>query len=308
MARAFVIFNPAARGEKNRRVQRFLEAKAAGDPAWTLAPTSAPGHAKQLAARAVADGYELIVAAGGDGTINEAINGIATSGVPLAIVPLGTANVFARELGIPRNLYAAWHIVTHGKPRSIDLACADAGGAKRYFAQLAGVGFDASAVQRASWELKKKIGPLSYIWAGLQTLAHPMPAIEVSVNGRGTHSLGPAVLIGNGRYYGGGFGVFPQAKLDDGLLDVCMFGNCGFLDVLRYTQGVFRGVHTKFRDVHYFQTSELLCSPALCLQRAGPVLFEVDGELAGETPVRFSVSPRALRVLVPNTEGGIDHA
>jgi diacylglycerol kinase (ATP) len=302
MARAFVIFNPAARGEKSQRVRQFLQSKASADPALTVAPTSGPGDATQLATRAVADGYELIVAAGGDGTINEVINGIGTSGVPLAILPLGTVNVFARELGLPRKLDAAWRVVESGKVRRIDLACAEAGGTKRYFAQLAGVGFDAAAVQRASWELKKKIGPLSYVWAGLQTLAQPAAAIEVSVNGSGPRGRGPAVLIGNGRFYGGSFRVFPEAKLDDGLLDVCVFENGGYLDVLRYTQGVFRGVHTKFRDVHYFQTKELQCNaPAT-------VLFEVDGELAGAAPVRFSVAPRALPVMVPDREGGIDHA
>lgn len=302
MARAFVIFNPAARGEKTKRVRHFLQSKTATDSTLTLAPTSGPGDATQLAARAVADGYELIVAAGGDGTINEVINGLGTSGVPLAILPLGTVNVFARELGIPRKLNAAWRVVESGKVRRVDLASAEAGGSKRYFVQLAGVGFDASAVQRASWELKKRIGPLSYVWAGLQTLAGPVTHIEVSVNGTGPRGRGPAVLIGNGRYYGGSFGVFPEAKLDDGLLDVCVFENGGYLDVLRYAQGVFRGVHTKFRDVHYFQTKELHChAPA-------SVLFEVDGELAGEAPVRFSVAPRALQVKVPDREGGIDHA
>ena len=231
MDKLFVIFNPAARGEKSQRVRRFLETKASSSV--TLAPTQRADEARLLAARAVSDGYRVIVAAGGDGTINEVVNGIGTSGSALGVLPLGTVNVFAQELGIPRQLEAAWALIQHGRPRTIDLARAESHGAVRYFIQLAGVGFDARAVRTASWELKKKIGPLSYVWAGLKTLSVPHARIEVSANGNGS-AAGVAVLIGNGRYYGGRFTLFPKARMDDGLLDVCVFETCGYLDVLRY--------------------------------------------------------------------------
>lgn len=302
MARAFVILNPAARGEKSRRVQQFLQAKAAADPTIFLAPTASPGDATRLAAQAVADGYRLIVAAGGDGTINEVINGIGTTGTPLAILPLGTVNVFARELGVPLKLNAAWALIERGQARAIDLACAEANGKRRYFAQLAGVGFDAAAVRRASWELKKRLGPLSYVWAGIQTLSRPSLAVDVSVNGTGPRGSGPAVLIGNGRFYGGSFPVFPQARLDDGLLDVCIFETVGYLDVLRHAPGLLRGAHTRSRGICYFQAKEFSCSAA------APVPFELDGEDAGDAPVRFTVVPRALRVIAPYSEGGNGHA
>lgn len=302
MNRTFVIFNPVARGEKSQRVRQFLQAKARENRSLTLAPTTGPGDAQQLAARAVADGAELVVAAGGDGTVNEIVNGLGTTGVALGVLPLGTANVFARELGLPLRLDAAWDVIERGATRDIDLGRAEANGVTRYFAQLAGVGLDAIAVERASWELKKKIGPLSYVWSGLQTLAQPPVAVEVSMNGSGVAGRGPAVLVGNGRFYGGPFPAFPQAKLDDGLLDVCVFENGGYLDALRYAQGVFRGVHTKFRDVRYFQTPEFTCAAVPA------VPFELDGELAGRGTVRFSVVPRALRVMVPNTDGGNGHA
>ena len=104
---------------------------------------------------------------------------------------------------------------------------------------------------------------------------------------------GVAVLIGNGRFYGGPFALFPKARLDDGLLDVCVFDKCGYWDVLRYGQGILRGTHTKLRGVQYFQSDQLVCSAA------APTAYQVDGEDAGDVPVTFSVLPRALRVVVP---------
>src|SRR5258707_15050099 len=125
MDKLFVIFNPAAGGKKSQRVRNFLEAKAG--PSVTLAPTQRAGDARLLAAQAVKEGYRIIVAAGGDGTINEVVNGIGTSGVALGVLPLGTVNVFAKELRVPHKLEAAWQVIRAGETRMIDLACAEAG-------------------------------------------------------------------------------------------------------------------------------------------------------------------------------------
>lgn len=300
MTRFFVIFNPAARGEKSKRVQQLLASKNSEEV--RVAHTARAGDATQLAARAVAEGYHVVVAAGGDGTVNEVVNGLAQSAAALAILPLGTVNVFARELGIPTNLDAAWQVARNGFVRTVDLAVAEAGGTCRYFAQLAGVGFDARAVRTASWELKKRVGPVSYVWAGLKVLREPPINVDVSVNGNANAARGAAIFVGNGRFYGGPFKLFPQARLDDGLLDVCVFERCGYLDVLRYGQGILRGVHTRLPDVRYFQAKEFVC------HAAAAVPFELDGEDAGDAPVKFTVVPRALRVIVPKQVGGNDHA
>ena len=287
MLRTFVIFNPAARGEKSQRLRAFLDAKAG--PTVTLAPTRRAGDAKTLAADAVAQGYDVVVAAGGDGTINEVVNGLGTSGVALGVVPLGTVNVFAQELGIPRQFDAAWAVIEAGTVRTIDLGCAEAQGQRRLFVQLAGVGFDAQAVRAANWELKKKFGPLSYLWAGAQVLWQPRRVVEVVPGGRGS-----IVLIGNGRLYGGKLALFPEARMDDGKLDVCVFERWSGLAVTRYVLGVLQGSHTRLPDVKYFQAEQFECRAA-----TAPVPYELDGEDAGEAPVRFSVLPRALRVIVP---------
>ena len=299
MDKLFVIFNPAARGEKSQRIRRFLETKTG--LSVTLAPTQQAGEARQLAAGAVTEGYRVIVAAGGDGTINEVINGMGASGATLGVLPLDTVNVFAQELGIPRHVEAAWAVIENRRTRTIDLARAESNGVARYFMQLAGVGFDARAVRAASWELKKKIGPLSYIWAGLKTLSETHPRVEVSANGNSSVG-GVAVLVGNGRFYGGRFALFPKARMDDGLLDVCVFEKCGYLDVLRYGHGILRGAHIDLGGVKYFQAERLVCTAP----SATP--FELDGEDAGDAPVTFSVVPRAVRVIVPKSNGGEDHA
>jgi diacylglycerol kinase (ATP) len=281
MTRIFVIFNPAARGEKSQRLRQFLESKRCDRV--TLAPTQQRGDATRLAASA--GEHDIVVAAGGDGTINEVLNGL--NGATLGVLPLGTVNVFAHELNIPRQLPAAWALIESGRTREIDLPCAEAAGRRRWFCQLAGVGFDARAVRAASWELKKKIGPLSYVWAGLKTMGAP-GVIEFD------GVRGVALLIGNGRFYGGRYRLFPEAKLDDGLLDACFFER---VSLLRYGPAILLGRHTKLAGVHYVQAKEFSCASA--------APFQLDGEDAGDGPVKFSVNPRALRVIAP--QGG-NHA
>lgn len=281
MTRFFVIFNPAARGEKSQRLRQFLESKTGSHV--TLAPTQRAGDATVLAAQAGPD--DVVVAAGGDGTINEVVNGLGDR--VLGILPLGTVNVFAKELGIPTRIEAAWRVLEAGRTRAIDLGCATATGRPRYFVQLAGVGFDARAVRAASWELKKKVGPLAYVWAGLKTLGKTHPPVEID----GAH--GAAVFIGNGRFYGGKIPFFPQAKLTDGLLDVCVLEQTSFLSLCRYGPAILLGKHPGLRGVHYFQTAKFAC------RAAQDTPFELDGEDAGDIPVTFSVRPGALRVVVP---------
>ena len=273
MTRIFVIFNPAARGEKSQHLRQFLEAKRSDRV--TLAPTQSAGDATRLAATAT--GHDIVVAAGGDGTINEVVNGL--HGPALGVLPLGTVNVFAKELNIPSNLEAAWRVIEAGQTRTIDLGCAEAAGQTRAFVQLAGVGFDARAVRAASWELKKKIGPLAYVWAGLKTLTGSFPPVEAGT------ARGAAVFIGNGRFYGGRYRLFPDARLDDGQLDVCVFEN---LKLLRHGWPILRGKHPGRRGVHYFQTDRVECR--------GVAPFELDGEDAGDAPVTFTVKARALQI------------
>ena len=171
-----VIFNPAARGEKAKRFRRQLDAIGSQ---CAFKATAAPGDARRLAAEAVNDGFDLIVAAGGDGTVNEVLNGISVAPdgfdrARLGVLPLGTVNVFARELKIPLQVERAWEVVQRGREMKMDLPCvesfADGVCQKQYFVQLAGAGLDARAIELLDWRHKKKVGPLAYVIAGLKAL------------------------------------------------------------------------------------------------------------------------------------------
>ena len=284
MEETLVILNPSAHSEGAASTRKRIE-ELPNCP--ELSVTSAAGDARAMAASAVEKGYRTVVAAGGDGTINEVVNGLAGSEVALGILPVGTMNVFAAELGLPGDLRKAWEVIQAGHTRRVDLARAN----EQYFAQLAGVGLDAQVVQATSWQFKKNFGPLSYMISAAQIASRKPP--RLLVESEGVTREGCFVLIGNGRYYGGPFPFFKDARIDDGKLDVLIFKNLGYLDIARYLATIMMGSHTAQADVEYFQTREA----AVSSDQEVPV--EVDGEVVGNLPVRFQISSRTLRVLVP---------
>ncbi|HEY5954663.1 MAG TPA: diacylglycerol kinase family protein, partial [Terrimicrobiaceae bacterium] len=266
-----VILNPAARGERAKTLRDKI-ASLSHDV--LVRSTSSPGDAQALAARAVAQGYGTIVAAGGDGTINEVVNGIAGNDVRFGILPVGTMNVFATELGIPQNdLVKAWRVIEAGLCRVVDLPRAN----HEYFVQLAGVGLDAEVVRQTTPDSKKVLGPMSYLLTLAQVAARQPPKIHIEPVD-GAPREGSFVLVGNGRFYGGPFVLFKDARLDDGLLDVLVFQNQSHWDLIRYFQAIVFGNHPALPDVEYFQSRGLrLTSPE-------PVPVEIDGELTGFLP------------------------
>lgn len=292
-----VIFNPTARGNKARKLRRSLE-QIAGD--CVLKPTTAAGMARALGAEAVLEGFETIVAAGGDGTLNEVLNGIGD--VPggfararLGVLPLGTINVFAREIGLPKNVNDAWRVILRGKETQIDLPRVEyvSGGKteRRYFAQLAGAGTDAAAVKNVSWELKKKFGQWAYVIAGLQALRQKKT--RISVTWTGDTIVGEQVAFGNGRLYGGQFEVFPGADLKNGRLEACIFPRVHSGTVLRYALALV--THRFFGP----DGARYLSSPNFRLTSDSETALQLDGEYVGELPADFSITQNGLRVVVP---------
>ena len=277
-----VILNPAARSERAGRTWKKIESFRGAK----VRLTERPGDARAFAAWGVEKGFGTIVAAGGDGTINEVVNGLAGANVKLGVLPVGTMNVFSRELGLPADLAQAWEIVLAGHTRKIDLARAN----QQYFVQLAGVGLDAQVVQETTWTSKKTFGPLSYLVSAAQIAARKPPRLVIE--SEDTVREGSFVLVGNGRYYGAPIEVFRDARIDDGRLDVLIFKNLGYLDLARYLAGIVMGTHTTLDDVEYFQTRKVL------VRSEDDVPVEVDGELAGALPVTFRISSRKLRVVV----------
>jgi YegS/Rv2252/BmrU family lipid kinase len=294
--RICVIFNPAARGNKARHFRHHLD-DIGGQSAFKA--TAAPGDARRLAAEAVGEGYDLVVAAGGDGTVNEVLNGIgdAPDGFArarLGVLPLGTVNVFARELNLPLKLERAWETLQRGHETRMDLPraefLADGKPVRRYFAQLAGAGLDARAIELVDWEHKKKVGPLAYVIAGLKALRERKP--EIAVRAVGVNCAGELVVVGNGKFYGGPFGIFPAADLQDGLLEVCIFPRADFPALLRCAPEVLARRRLPEKLVRRFRAAELE------LTSEKPAAFELDGEWVGQLPVKFCVERDRLRVVV----------
>jgi YegS/Rv2252/BmrU family lipid kinase len=295
--RICVIFNPAAKGDKARRFRRHLDEIGAQS---ALKLTTGPGEARALATQAVAEGSEIVVAAGGDGTVNEVLNGLgdAPEGFErarLGVLPLGTVNVFARELGLPRNIVKAWQTLRKANETRIDLPRVEQqqnGNVRcRYFAQMAGAGLDARAVELVNWEIKKRAGPLAYIWAGFQALAGAQARITAKTS---THeSAGELVLVGNGRLYGGDYRIFQRADLRDGLLDLCIFPRINWFTLARCGPSLLLRGRLPGSTFVALQASEFTLSAPTTTP------FELDGEWVGHLPAKFSIEGARLRVIVP---------
>jgi diacylglycerol kinase (ATP) len=287
-----VIINPAANSTKAaaqlERVRRL-------QPAPELHLTEGIGHARELAATLAAQGHPIVVAAGGDGTVNEIVNGIAEHNlrVPdpakhaaLGVLPVGTMNVFAYEMGLPgRDLEACWHIITSGEPREIDLWQAN----DEFFIQLAGVGLDAAIVQETSWELKKRFGPLSYVMSAARVLGREAPILEIETPNR-PPLFGSIVLIGNGRHYGGPVPVFRDASNSDGLLDVLILHEQRALEVFQFLSALTLTGYSECGDIDYLQLSSFRVTSAQ------EVPYELDGELGKMTPVEFKAAPFRMKI------------
>ncbi len=292
MTDTVVILNPTAGSlETIRHWQERVESIARG---WPIRTTSHPGEAAALARSAVEEGFGRIVAAGGDGTVNQVANGIAGSNAALGILPIGTVNVFAMELGLAANdLELCRDIVATGNIRLVDLPSANG----KYFVQLGGIGLDAQAVKETTLVSKRSLGPLSYLITAALIAARQPPKLFITSE-KASVREGSFVLIGNGRLYGGPFPFFKHAVIDDGLLDVVVFKRLGYLEIIKYLQDVVFSSDIRAPEIEYFQTRYLRVTSEQ------DVPIELDGELAGNCPVDFQVHEKALRVLAPVPSSG----
>ena len=283
-----IVLNPEARASRKLGIASQIATIA---PGAAVRLTKGPGHAAELARQAVAEGFHTVVAGGGDGTVNEVLSGVAGSNARLGVLPLGTMNVFARELALPLEWTAAWSRITRGGERRVDLGWANG----VPFAQLAGVGFDAQALTRVNPAFKRFLGPPAYVFAGLQVLSQRLPQLNISAEGMAPMQ-GVWVVLGTGRYYGGPFPVFPNAKNGDGLLNVLVIRDLNLKCLLSGLLTLPFGWHPKLPEVTYFRTKRLRVE--MHLEGAEISGLELDGELRGHAPVDFQMTPGALRVAV----------
>ena len=291
------MFNPFAGGLKGYGRARLDDAvrilRNAGSEVELIA-TSGPQMAGELAARAAAGGCDLILAAGGDGTINEAINGIAGSNVQFGILPAGTANVLANEVGFPNRPDEAAKQLLQTIPVRIALGALDIDGKpRRHFALMAGVGLDARIVYELDVNLKGRIGKLAYWHGGFRQFGRAVPRFHISVNG--SEYCASFALITRVRNYGGDFEIARRVKLTDNDFEVVVFQNSEWKDYLRFFGAVM--------------TNRLHSTAGVAIARATEVdvnapedqriYIQTDGEAVGVLPARISIVPDALTILLP---------
>jgi diacylglycerol kinase (ATP) len=290
--RTRVIFNPTAGHAESQEGELDTAASVWREGGWQieLAPTAGPGDGRRLAREAADEGYDLVVAAGGDGTINEVINGLAGTATALATLPLGTMNVWARELRLPLQPRAAATAMLGWQARPIDLGRAG----DRYFLLMAGIGFDAAITAGVRADEKRRLGALAYVLRGIeQTLRVRGTRTRLMIDGRTITGRVLMVVVGNSQLYGGLVKITHRASIDDGLLDICVIRGDNGISAVRHLIAILRRRHSRDPEIEYYRARsvQVISRPRLPVQ--------VDGDPIGETPMTFTVAPRALQALLP---------
>lgn len=298
-----LIVNPVAAnggvGKNWPRVRDFLQAEGAE---FDAVLTEKPGHATRLARRALDDGYRTIVAVGGDGTVNEVLNGLVVEGsvdpeVALGIIPWGTGADFSRTAGLPRDYPGACHQLLCFETQPVDLGkitCLREGReVERYFINAAGLGFDGEVADLVNRNPKLLGGTIPYLACLFVSLVtYRNKNVEMTFDGQRVSGRLNSVIVCNGRYLAGGMFMAPEASFDDGLFDVVVLGNLNKLEVVANVPRVYKGTHLAHPKVSFCRAREVH------VEAQERMFIQAEGELVGEAPATFQIIPRALRVLV----------
>ena len=303
---ALLIHNPnAGNGGSGRRLlldqARHIFASRGIDA--DLAETTGPGHATEIAVRAAEENRGLVIACGGDGTLNEIVNGLAAHQnghrVPLALLPGGTANILAKELDLPWDIPSAAEKLVHGEVKEIALGLAtplQQPQKKKYFLSVAGAGPDGMIVYSIDLDLKARVGILAYWWQGArQVFNYKFPRFRVKTP-RETIDAS-LVIVGRTQNYGGPFKITTRASLyEDQFESLALTTQSGFR-YLSYLPSLWLGKLRGKEGVYYYKSDSVICEPL----DDKPVYAQVDGEPLARLPVEFKIVPRALKLLVPGT-------
>jgi diacylglycerol kinase (ATP) len=313
----FAIVNPASdngmTAKRWRKILAVLEEKVPGLE-WKF--TEGPGHATEIAREALHAGATRVVSVGGDGTNNEVANGFFESSrsvnekAVLCMLPSGTACDFAKVLSIPKNIEAATDVLVNGRAKSCDLGKAsfrshDGNTVERYFLNVADVGIGGETVARVN-RTTKAFGPLvSYLYGFLVTLfKYKNKPMKLTVDDKDLgNRIVKSIAISNGRCCGGGIQVAPEASIDDGLFDILIVGNMGYMDTLRHFPKLYTGKPIVHRDV------KMMRGRYVSATSPEEALIDFDGEQPGTLPATFEIIPGGIKVLVPagRTVGERDH-
>lgn len=310
MTRYKIIVNPAAgRGQGQKSHPVIAETLDALGLDFEMCTTDHPGHAIQLAQEAVAAGFKVVAAAGGDGTVNEVLNGLVLARRSgggeafLGVLPVGRGNDFCFGVGIPTDLEAACEVLAHGRPTRLDIGFVQGGDYPdgRYFGNGVGIGFDA-VVGFEALKLKRLHGFPSYIVAALKTILLYFQAPDVQIEIDGIAHVQPALMVSimNGRRMGGGFMMAPDGKVDDGQFDLCLVGQVSRLGILGLIPRFMQGTQAGHPAVTTARAAEIRVSAL-----KGSLPAHGDGEtlcVAGES-LAMKILPGELAVITPAGDG-----
>lgn len=283
-----LIANPVAGGDARNRIERAVARLQELGATVDLTLTGARGDAQRAAAAAREAGFDRMCAAGGDGTLNEVINGLAPSTVPLGFIPMGTTNVFALETGIPFDVEHACDLLLNGTPRKVCLGQADG----QRFLLMAGVGFDAEVVRGVNLRLKRYLGKLAYVIGGVLSLCRYRPRPLEVVTEAGLRRQAYGVIISNCRLYGGKFVVSGGASLFKHTLSVCLLRSKSRLGMLKTIGKIAAGRTLLAEEATQLQAREIIVS-------GGDVPVQVDGDYLGVLPRVFRAVFGEIQMVLP---------
>ena len=289
--RALLIHNPQS-GQRDRSREISAAAAQLSSAGWNVELTTPTEVAEieALSRAAVERELDAVVVAGGDGTASAAAQALAHQRTALGIIPIGTTNVWAREMGIPLNVLAATDVLLNGEIAQVDLGQAN----RRYFLFVASAGFDASVTRDVDERAKRRLGMLAYVIAAIVE-AFKLRGEDVTVvaDERVSRQRVLMVVANNARLYGGVLKMSPQAYADDGLLDVWVFRGRGLFAAIVHAINVVLGRHTRDPGTEYYRSARVI------IDARRPMPVQLDGDYFGTTPVAFRVVPGALRAIIP---------
>jgi diacylglycerol kinase (ATP) len=301
LATVFLVNPTSANGATGKRWPELAHRAAQLGLEGTTLFSDHRGHLIDLTERAARDGAELVVAVGGDGTLNEVVNGLARAGTSaeLAMIPLGTGMDFVRTYGIPTRFDDAVRTALDGTTRTIDVGRVsfrewDGETGERYFANVGSVGMSAAVAQRANGMSKALGGKATFFYALTRVFFEwENTVVSVQLDDERREARLHDVIVANGQWHGGAMWLAPQAQPDDGLFDVVLIGDVTRRDFITTAPKIYKGTYLSHPKV------ELLRSRTVAVDAAEHLPIELDGEQVGTTPARFEIVPAALRVRVP---------